>query len=154
MPDPLLLKKYPNRRLYDTEQSRYVTLEQVRGLIREGRRVMVRDAKSDEDVTAFILTQIVMEQARTQGNTLPVSLLHLFIRFGEDLLNDFFDSYLEKVLQSYLLYRKNMDDQFSMMLGMGMDFTRMAQRTMTEANPLAAIWGAPVKSEKTETSDE
>jgi len=61
---PLLLKKYTNRRLYDTEKSIYVTLDYVTDTIRQGRHIQVTDAKTGEDVTPAILTQIVLEEAR------------------------------------------------------------------------------------------
>ena len=71
MAEKVLLKKYANWRLYDTEQSKYVTLTEVTQLIRNGRQVEVIDAKTKEDVTAFILTQILLEQAKNTrtGNT-------------------------------------------------------------------------------------
>ena len=64
MPNRVKLKKYANRRLYDMEKSKYVTLNQVADLIRQGRQVEVVDAKTKEDVTAFILTQIILEEAK------------------------------------------------------------------------------------------
>jgi polyhydroxyalkanoate synthesis repressor PhaR len=79
MNETLLLKKYSNRRLYDTEKSTYVTLDHVMHAIRQGRRVAVADAKSGEDVTAFILTQIILEESRKKNSLLPVPLLHLII---------------------------------------------------------------------------
>ena len=63
MPEKVILKKYANRRLYDTERSAYVTLNEVAELIKTGRQVEVIDAKTKEDVTAFILTQILLEEA-------------------------------------------------------------------------------------------
>jgi len=74
MPEKVLLKKYPNRRLYDTERSAYITLSQVSDIIREGRQVQVVDAKTEEDMTAFILTQIIVEEARKNNSLLPVTL--------------------------------------------------------------------------------
>ena len=127
----LILKKYPNRRLYDTEKSAYVTLKEVADAIKEGRKVMVLDAKTDEDVTEFVLMQILLELTRNKSFTLPVSLLHLFIRFGETVLNEFFDKYLEKTLTGYIAYKKNMDDQFEKYLELGIDLTRLAQKTFT-----------------------
>jgi len=67
MAEIILLKKYANRRLYDTAQSAYVTLTEVADLIKEGNQVKVIDAKSEEDVTAFILSQIIMENARASS---------------------------------------------------------------------------------------
>lgn len=130
MDQKTILKKYPNRRLYNTGTSRYVTLKEVADLIKEGHQVEVVDAKSNEDVTAFILTQIVLEQAKKSNSILPVSLLHLIIQFGETDLSDFFENYLEMTLQSYLRHKKSMDEQFKNYLELGMDFSRMAQQTM------------------------
>jgi polyhydroxyalkanoate synthesis repressor PhaR len=72
MTDPLMLKKYSNRRLYDTRNSCYVTLEDVAGMIRSGEQVQISDASTGEDVTAFILTQIVLEAAKRKNSLLPV----------------------------------------------------------------------------------
>jgi len=79
----LLLKKYTNRRLYDTEKSIYVTLDYVTDAIRQGRQIRVTDAKTGEDVTAAILTQIVMEEARKKKFLLPPPLLYLIIQNEE-----------------------------------------------------------------------
>jgi len=128
----IVIKKYPNRRLYDTENSNYVTLSHVADLIKSGRRVKVIDAKSADDVTAFILTQIIMEQARNRNWTLPSSLLHTFIQYGDTVLNDFFQKYMEKTIQNYLIYRKTMDEQFERCLDLGMNISTMAQKSAKE----------------------
>ena len=93
MGEKVLLKKYPNRRLYNTETSSYVTLGQVSDLIKEGRQVQVVDVKTDEDVTAFILTQIIVEEARNKNALLPSPLLHLVICYGGNILSEFFEKY-------------------------------------------------------------
>ena len=93
MIDKLVLKKYTNRRLYDTEKSNYVTLDYVTRIIREGRHISVLDAKSGEDVTSAILTQIVLEEARRKHYLLPNPLLYLIIQYGETVLNEFFEKY-------------------------------------------------------------
>ncbi len=128
----ITIKKYPNRRLYNTETSSYVTLKDVEEMIREGRQVLVTDAKTDKDVTAFILTQIVMERAKRQHSILPVSLLHLLIRFGEDTLNEFFENYLEQTIHSYLNYKKSLDEQFRICLELGIDLSSIAERFFME----------------------
>lgn len=98
-------------------------------MIKEGRFIEVIDAKTESDVTPFILVQIIMEQVKKNNNVLPVSLLHLIIRFGEDILGEFFEKYLEKSIQSYLNYRKTMDEQFRLCLEMGMDFSNIMTGT-------------------------
>jgi polyhydroxyalkanoate synthesis repressor PhaR len=138
--DPLLLKKYPNRRLYDTEQSRYITLNDLADIIKSGRRVKVIDVRTEADVTAFVLTQIIMEQAKNSGAALPASVLHLFIQHGETTLNDFFDNYLEKALTGYLAYRRSMDAQFDRFLDLGMDLGRMTRDTLDGMAPFSGLW--------------
>ncbi len=119
MPDEVLLKKYANRRLYDTEKSTYITLSQVSDIVREGRQVKVVDAKTDEDVTAFILTQIIVEEARRKNLLLPVSLLHLIIQYGGNALSEFFEKYLELTIRNYLAQKAALDQQFRNWLDMG-----------------------------------
>ena len=97
----LLLKKYTNRRLYEKEKSIYVTLDYVTDIIRHGRKIKVTDAKTGEDVTAAILTQIVLEEARKKKYLLPTPLLYLIIQYGENVLTDFFEKYLEQTIKNY-----------------------------------------------------
>ncbi len=132
MDNKILIKKYPNRRLYNTQESTYITLKDVAELIKAGDRVEVQDVNTGEDMTALVLTQIIMEKAKNKQGLLPVSLLHLVIQFGENLLHDFFDKYLEKTMESYLVYRKTMDDQVNAYLEMGMDLSSLAEKTLKD----------------------
>src|SRR5438552_2745828 len=84
----VLIKKYGNRRLYDTEASRYITLDDLAARVRSGSEVRVVDAKSNEDLTQATLTQLIMEN-RGASQLLPVSLLHQLIRLGDDALAEF-----------------------------------------------------------------
>ncbi|MBA4396376.1 MAG: transcriptional regulator [Syntrophus sp. (in: bacteria)] len=131
MNDILLLKKYSNRRLYDTEKSAYVTLDHVMQAIRQGRRVAVADANSGEDVTAFILTQIILEESRKKNSLLPVPLLHLIIQHGENILSEFFEKYLEQTIKNYLSYKAMADDQFRKWLHIGMDLSTLTKQSMS-----------------------
>lgn len=132
MDSTILIKKYPNRRLYNTKSSSYITIHDVAELIKGGHRVEVRDVTTEADVTALVLTQIIMNKAKKNQELLPVSLLHLVIQFGENQLNEFFDKYLEKTMENYLVYRKALDDQVSTYLDMGMDFSSLAEKTMKD----------------------
>lgn len=148
MAEKVLLKKYLNRRLYNTEKSAYVTLGEVADLIREGREVQIIDAKTEEDVTAFILTQIIVEEAKKKNAILPVSLLHLFIQFGENVLGEFFDQYLELSIRNYLAFKQTFDDQFRKWLGNSLDFSELTQKGMGPfpANPFMEFFqGMPDK---------
>jgi len=126
MTKELLIKKYSNRRLYDTEQSAYVSLGDLADRIREGRRVKVVDAQTEADVTAYVLTQILLEDAKTKNLFLPVPLLTLFIQYGDGILFEFFEKYLEQVLKNYITYKKTVDDQFKAWLEVGSNFSAMS----------------------------
>jgi len=135
-----LIKKYTNRRLYDTEKNAYVTLQQVADLIKEGRQVEVIDAKTQEDVTAYILTQIVLEEAKRKNILLPVPLLHLIIRHGETILYEFFEKHLQQIIRNYLSYKSTVDKQFEKWLELGADFTGQAQKAMTALTPFPSVF--------------
>lgn len=94
----ITIKKYPNRRLYNTRESAYITLDDVSVLIKKGFRIKVVDVTTQKDVTAPVLTQIIMNKAKNDNAVLPVSLLHLAIQYGESHLHDFFEKYLEKTI--------------------------------------------------------
>lgn len=159
MPDAsnkIHLKKYSNRRLYDTEKSVYVTLSEVAEMVKQGRWVSVTDVNSKEDVTAFTLTQIVMEEAKKKNALLPVPLLHLVIRYGETELSDFFGKYLEKMIKSYLSYKNVADEHFNKWLEMGSTISGAAPSPFTAENPLQSIFKqffSPPKPDSKDSED-
>jgi polyhydroxyalkanoate synthesis repressor PhaR len=127
------IKKYANRRLYDTEKSIYVTLAEVAQMIRKGRRVLVVDAKTNEDVTAFTLTQIILEEAKNSNTLLPPELLHIIIQYGDNLLSEFFGEYLQKIVANYLSMKSNFEAQYKQWIDLGMrlsDPTKQASGQM------------------------
>lgn len=97
----MLLKKYANRRLYDTASSRYVTLEEVAERIRAGEDAIVIDASDGADLTQATLTQIILE-SRGAAKLLPVPLLHQLIRLGDDALGEFFNRWISWALEFYV----------------------------------------------------
>jgi polyhydroxyalkanoate synthesis repressor PhaR len=101
-PEPVVIRRYGNRRLYDTRASCYVNLHDVRALVREGKRIQVLDAKTDEDVTRRVLTQIVLETAEEDGSGgLPLDLLYELARASDRAFRDFLDWYLKSSLEVY-----------------------------------------------------
>ena len=147
----LLLKKYTNRRLYETEKSIYVTLDYVTDIIRHGRKIKVVDAKTGEDVTSAILTQIVFEEARKKKYLLPTPLLYLIIQYGENVLTDFFEKYLEQTIKNYLLFHNMADDQFKKWLEYSESYSKMNPRNMADLStfkPLFDLFAAPAKKNK------
>ena len=135
----VIYKKYANRRIYDTHSSRYVTLEELADVIRQGRQVQIVDAKTKDDVTAFVLTQIVLEQAKRKNALLPSPVLHLIIRYGDNLLLDFFETYLQQIVHNYIQYKRSVDDQFQRWLDLGMGLSGRNPGEGPELNPFAAF---------------
>jgi len=82
-----LIKRYGSRKLYDTEESRYVSLEELAGWIRQGQQIRVVDNKSGDDATAQTLTQIISEEGRRGTSLLPNEMLHELIRIGEQAVS-------------------------------------------------------------------
>ena len=80
--EPILIKRYANRKLYDQSRSRYVTLEELEEFIRQGREIRVVDAVSGEDLTSQTLAQIILDTARGRRSALPVAFLHQLIQHG------------------------------------------------------------------------
>jgi len=119
----VIVKKYGNRRLYDTEGSRYITLEELAEKIRAGSDVRVVDAKTGEDLTQVTLTQIIIE-GRGAAKMLAVPLLMQLIRMGDDALAEFFGRYVTWALEIYLQ-------------------TKQSARSLGPLNPFAALSGNP-----------
>jgi len=140
MAEKLILKKYANRRLYDTRQSRYVTLTEVAEQIRYGQEVQVLDAKTKADVTSFILTQILLEEAKNKQFLLPPQLLHIIIQYGDNVLLEFFENHLQQAIHSYLSYKSSFDSQFKKWLEMGMDMSEMTKKGLESVNPMQALF--------------
>ncbi|MCC6663239.1 MAG: hypothetical protein IT375_05805 [Polyangiaceae bacterium] len=97
---PLVIKKYSNRRLYDTEESRYITLDELTERIRAGADVRVVDAKTGDDLTQATLTQVILEGPAAK--LLPVPLLTQLVRMQDDALGEFFGRYVSATLELYL----------------------------------------------------
>ncbi len=98
-----VVKRYSNRKLYDTQESRYVTLEELEELIRAGKEISVVDVSTGEDLTSVTLAQIILESERNRRATLPTAFLHQLIKHGEawqEFVQKSFKSSLEGVLTS------------------------------------------------------
>ena len=106
-----VIKKYPNRRLYDTESSAYVTLAQVRDLVMRNTAFVVRDAKTGEDLTRSILLQIILEAEAGGAPMFSEPLLANIIRFYGHAMQGFMGSYLEKNIQALMEIQSKLTDQ-------------------------------------------
>ena len=98
--EQVLIKKYSNRKLYDLNRSRYITLEEIAELIRGGRHVKIVDAETQEDLTNITLAQILLEEEKRR-NLLPVPFLHQLIKYGQ-VYQDFFRQYLASNMEAMI----------------------------------------------------
>jgi polyhydroxyalkanoate synthesis repressor PhaR len=157
---PVVVKKYANRRLYNTESSSYVTLEDLAAMVRQGRHFVVYDAKSGEDITRSVLTQIIVEEEAKGRNLLPTSFLRQIIGFYGDSMQSLVPRYLENVMGAFSRQQDQMRRAVEQTMGgfmpfggleeMGKQNMAMMERAMTlftpfrqphdptEANPEAA----------------
>ena len=99
--EKVVIKKYANRRLYDTERSAYITLDTLAGMIREGRDVEVVDAKSGDDITHQVLTQIIVEEEASGEGLLPVSFLRQLISLYGGAAHGAVPNYLESAMDAF-----------------------------------------------------
>jgi len=109
----VVIRKYPDRRLYDPGASRYVTLDDIARLVREGTDVKVLDARSGKDLTSAILTQIIVEDARNRDTALPIQLLQQLIRASDRATHDFVSWYLNNTLELYHKAQDMVQDRLS-----------------------------------------
>ncbi|WP_432215248.1 polyhydroxyalkanoate synthesis repressor PhaR [Sphingomicrobium maritimum] len=121
----VVIKKYANRRLYDTDRSSYITLDDLSLLIREGREVEVVDAKSGEDITHQVLTQIIVEEEADGGGMLPVPFLRELISLYGGGMQAAVPSYLEAAMEAFKKQSAAMGGAFD-----GSMLTDMAKRNM------------------------
>jgi polyhydroxyalkanoate synthesis repressor PhaR len=139
----IVIKKYANRRLYDTETSSYITLELLSQMTREGRDFVVVDAKSGEDITHNVLTQIIMEEEQRGGESLlPVNFLRQLISLYGDSMQSMVPQYLEASMEAFrknqLQFQEAMQGAFS-----GGPFAEIAKRNMEMLNAAASAFKAP-----------
>lgn len=124
--DKVTIKKYANRRLYDTESSSYVTLDRLAQMIREGRDFEVLDAKTGEDITRQVLTQIIVEEESRSGSTLlPVNFLRQIIGLYGNSMQGLVPQYLESAMASFQKNQAAFADAFGANI-----FTDIAKRNM------------------------
>src|ERR1051326_7884702 len=112
------IRKYPNRRYYDATHSRHLTLQDIRSLIRDGYDLTVTDSRSGADITAQVLTQIILELETPKLDTFPVPLLLRLIRANDHLIRGFVDQYFNQALQSWLEYQKQLEQSLRQVSGL------------------------------------
>src|SRR5262249_27086112 len=118
---PIVIKKYANRRLYNTGTSTYVTLEDLAAMVKRGEDFVVYDAKTSEDITRSVLTQIIFEQENKEGgqNLLPIAFLRQLIRFYGDSMQMLVPRYLEVSIESLTREQEKFRNQMAQAFGVG-----------------------------------
>ena len=133
-PGPIIIKKYANRRLYNTQSSSYVTLEHLCEMVKKGVEFEVRDARTGEDITRQVLAQIIFEEENKGGqHLLPIQFLRQLIRFYGDSLQAFVPSYLEMSMESFTKNQQEMREKFAEAFGgkFGFkDFEKMSRQNV------------------------
>jgi polyhydroxyalkanoate synthesis repressor PhaR len=116
---PVVIKKYANRRLYNTQTSSYVTLDHLAAMVKEGTEFEVQDARTGDDITRSVLTQIIFEEEAKGQNLLPIKFLRQLIRFYGDSLQAFVPGYLDMSMDSFTKNQGQMRDRIAEALGGG-----------------------------------
>jgi polyhydroxyalkanoate synthesis repressor PhaR len=132
-PAPITIKKYANRRLYNTATSSYVTLDNLCQMVKDGADFLVYDAKTGEDITRAVLTQIIVEEEGKGQNLLPISFLRQLIAFYGDSMQWLVPSYLENSMRSFAhnqeQMRRYLQETFGGMFPFG-QFEQMGKQNM------------------------
>src|SRR5579863_1313147 len=155
--EPVTIKKYANRRLYNTGTSTYVTLEDLAAMVKNGEDFVVYDAKTGEDITRSVLTQIIFEQENKEGqNLLPITFLRQLIRFYGDSMQMLVPRYLEVSIESLTREQEKFRQQMAQAFGVGA-FTsledqvrrnmEMFERTFAMFAPFARREGGEAETE-------
>lgn len=110
---PVVIKKYGNRRLYDTTNSRYVNLDDIAALVRQGKQVSIVDAKTGQDLTRVTLTQIITEDAKDKPTGLPLELLRQLIIASDEVRQEFVMWYLKSAFDTFEKVQETVHDRLS-----------------------------------------
>lgn len=141
--EPIVIKKYANRRLYNTGESKYVTLDDLSEMVRANTDFIVLDAKSGDDITRSVLTQIIFEQESKGQSMLPVQFLRRLIRFYGDQMQGFLPPYLEMSMESFSKAQEQMRENMSRTFGASTPmaaFEEQAQRNMALFQQAMKVW--------------
>ena len=142
------IKKYANRRLYDTESSTYITLDRLAQMVREGREFEVVDAKSGEDITRHALTQIIVDEESRGTTMLPINFLKQLIGLYGNSMQNFVPSYLEAAMDAFQRNQSAVKDAFS-----GNVFADLAKRNMAMFEDASRAFSGKKSDAKTGAAD-
>ena len=136
MSEVRIIKKYPNRRLYDTDISRYITLEEIRQLVLQNVHFRVEDKRTHEDITRSILLQVIAEQEEGGNPIFSTDLLQFIIRYYGDPMQTSISRYLELSTRLFAEQQANFTDQLKQMLGQAQQPLQVLKEMAEEQVPL------------------
>ena len=139
---PIVIKKYANRRLYNTDTSTYITLEELCELVKKGADFTVVDAKTDEDLTRQVLVQIIFEQESKKHSLLPEAFLRGIIGFYDDKMRDVLPPYLEAMMSGFQNNQDKIQDYFGKSI-----------KQFTPFNPIVNPMTAPLEEMRKQSAD-
>ncbi|HEY6332311.1 MAG TPA: polyhydroxyalkanoate synthesis repressor PhaR, partial [Blastocatellia bacterium] len=148
--DAILIKRYGNRRLYNTETSSYINYQELAELIRAGNDVRVIDSKTGDDVTKSILIQLILEEEKSKNSLLPERFLFQLIRSQEESLQDFFTNYLSASFDAYMKTKQEFDRRFKGWLEMSASAPQIWEKFIPGAEAVRDFWGINRKDEDKE----
>jgi polyhydroxyalkanoate synthesis repressor PhaR len=151
--DRILIKRYGNRRLYNTETSGYVNYQGLIKLIRDGHDIQVIDSRTKADVTKAVLMQVILEEEKNQS-VLPVSFLLQLIRSQETSVQDFFKNYLSSSFEAYLKSKEEFDRRFRGFLEMGSSSPQLWEKLVPGAEAVKEFWGLNKKEDADKKEEE
>ena len=149
-PDTLVIKRYGNRRLYNTETQTYVNYQDLIKLVQEGQDIQVVDSTSKEDVTKSVLIQLILEEEKDKKSILPTPFLFQLLRSREESVQDFFTNHLSASFDAYLKTKEEFNNRFRTMLEMATSAPQMWEKLIPGAEVMREILTGKSKDSKEE----
>jgi polyhydroxyalkanoate synthesis repressor PhaR len=138
-PEQLVIKRYGNRRLYNTETQTYVNYQDLTKLVREGQDIKVIDSTSKQDVTKAVLIQLILEEEKDKKSILPTPFLFQLLRSREESMQDFFTNHLSASFDAYLKTKEEFDKRFRSMLEMASSAPQMFEKLIPGAEVMREL---------------
>ncbi len=145
--DKLIIKRYGNRRLYNTETRSYINYQDLAKIVRDGSDVQVIDSTSKEDVTKAVLIQVILEEEKNNQTVLPTEFLFQLLRTREDSVQDFFKNHLSASFNAYLKTKEEFDNRFRTMLEMATQAPQMWEKLIPGAEVMKELLTGKIRTQ-------
>ncbi|MBX7174143.1 MAG: hypothetical protein K1X72_24435 [Pyrinomonadaceae bacterium] len=147
-PDTLIIKRYGNRRLYNTETQTYVNYQDLIKLVQDGQDIKVVDSTTKEDVTKAVLIQLILEEEKDKKSILPTPFLFQLLRSREESVQDFFTNHLSASFDAYLKTKEEFNNRFRTMLEMASQAPQMWEKLIPGAEVMREILTGKTKDKE------